>query len=256
MFLHVSDCLVIHREDAVLSARLDCHIRDRKTVIHGQVRDTLTCKFHGPVQGTVYADPSDDMQNDVLAAHIFGRLAREDDLYGRRHLEPCLAGDTSGCHIRGSDAGGKCAKRAVGAGVGVSSDHHIPCDHKAFFRKQCMLDPHLSYIKVIRNIMFPGVLTHALAVFSRLDILIRDKMVHDQCDLIPVKHLVACELIHLLDRNRRCNVIPQHQVQIRLDQISRVHFLQSCSMREYFLSHCHSHKHCSLRMKNCLTRLF
>ena len=106
-----------------------------------------------------------------------------------------------------------------------------------------MLDPHLPDIEVIRYIVLAGILTHALAVFRGLDILIRDKVIHDKGNLILVKHLITLELIHLLDRYRRGNIISKNQVQVRLDQISRMHFLKSCRMSEYFLSHCHSHRY-------------
>ena len=130
----------------------------------------------------------------------------------------------------------------------IRSDHDIPRHNKSSLRKKGVLDSHLPYIKIVRYLMLPGILTYTLAVFRRLDILVRDKMIHDQGDLVLIKHLIAPELIHLSDCDRSGNIISQYQVQVRLDQISRMHLCKSCGVREYFLSHCHSHRYGSSNM--------
>ena len=104
-----------------------------------------------------------------------------------------------------------------------------------------MLDPHLSNIKIIGNIMLTGKLTHAFAVFCRLDVFIRNKMIQNQCDLILMKNTIYFHFIHFMNCDRRCDIISEHQIQIRLDQLSRTDRVKSCVRRKNFLCHRHSH---------------
>ena len=61
MLLHILESSLIHRENTVLSTGLNGHIADGKAVIHGQILNALSRKFHGAVQGTVHTDHADDM---------------------------------------------------------------------------------------------------------------------------------------------------------------------------------------------------
>ena len=61
MLVHIFDGFFIHREDSILSARLDRHIGDGKAVVHGQMLHTFTHKFHRLIQRAVHADHTDDM---------------------------------------------------------------------------------------------------------------------------------------------------------------------------------------------------
>ena len=55
------DRQLVYREDAVLAARLNGHIGNRKSVIHGKIPDTVSHELHGFIQRTVHADHADDM---------------------------------------------------------------------------------------------------------------------------------------------------------------------------------------------------
>ena len=61
VLLHVSHRQLVYREDTVLAARLDGHIGNRKTVIHGKIPDAVSHELHGFIQRTVHADHADDM---------------------------------------------------------------------------------------------------------------------------------------------------------------------------------------------------
>ena len=124
----------------------------------------------------------------------------------------------------------------------ISSDHHISGHYQTLFRQQRMLDSHLSHIKKVGNLMFGGKFSDTFALLGRLNILIRNKMIHHQSNLILIKHRFFRHFgIHLLDRHRRGNIISQNQIQIRLDQLSCRHLRQSGVSRQDFLRHRHSH---------------
>ena len=73
------------------------------------------------------------------------------------------------------------------------------------------------------------------------NILIRHKMIHNKSDFVLMEHAVHLHLIHLVDRYRRRDVIPEHQIKIRLDELSRGHLRQSGVRRQNFLRHSHPH---------------
>ena len=73
-----------------------------------------------------------------------------------------------------------------------------------------MLNSHVSHIEIIGYLMAAGKLPAALAVLSRLYILVRDKMVHNQGNLILIKYGLSVHLLHLVNGNRRSDVISQH----------------------------------------------
>ena len=142
------------------------------------------------------------MQDHILTAHPLRRLADQVKPNRGRYLEPCLTGRHAGCHIRTADSGGKCAKRSVSTGVGICADDDISCHRQSFFRKQCMLNSHLSDIKIIGNLMATCKLADTFAVLRRLDILIRNKVIHYQCDLILIKYRIILQLLNLVDCHR------------------------------------------------------
>ena len=117
MLFHVGNGLLVNREDPVLTARLDRHIRDREAIVHGQLGNAFPGKLHGLVQSAVDTDPADDVKDHVLAADIFLQLSGKIDPDRGGHLEPGLAGHAAGCHIRGADTCGERAEGTVGTGM-------------------------------------------------------------------------------------------------------------------------------------------
>ena len=61
MLLHILLRQIVDRENAVLAARLNRHICNGKTVVHGKILYAIPDKFHGFVQSTIHTDHADDM---------------------------------------------------------------------------------------------------------------------------------------------------------------------------------------------------
>ena len=62
----------------------------------------------------------------ILGHDILRQLAIDHNLDGLRHLDPEGSGAQNSCHLGVTDAGGKCSHTAVGGGVAVRSEHHMP----------------------------------------------------------------------------------------------------------------------------------
>ena len=123
----------------------------------------------------------------------------------------------------------------------VSTDDHISGHGKPFFRKKGMLDTHLSYFKIIGDLIAACKLTYTFAMLCGFDIFIRYEMIGNQCDLILIKYTVYLHLVHFLDGNRAGDIISQDQIQLRFDELSSLYLIKSCRCRKDFLCHSHSH---------------
>ena len=241
MLFHVFNGKVVNRKNSVLSACLDSHVGNCETVIHRQVLNALAYELHRFVKGSVYTDHSDNMKDHILTAYPFLRFAHNIEFDCGRNLEPCFTGSHSSCHISTSNTCGKCSESSVCTGMGVCSDDHIASYRQAFLRKKGMLDSHLSYIKIIGNIVTTGKFTDTFAVFCRLDIFIWNKMIHNKCNFIFIKYSIYGHLIHLMDCNRRSNIISKNKIKLCLYKLSCFYMIQACMSRQNLLSHCHSH---------------
>ena len=144
--------------------------------------------------------------------------------------------------------------------MGVRTDDDISRHRQTLLRQKRVFDPHLTHIKIIADPVLCGKFAHTFTVLRRFDVLIRDKVIHDKRDLILMKYAVHLHLFDLFDRDRRCDVVAEHQIQIRHDQLSGMHFAQMRMCRKDLLGHCHSHCHylliVNISVKKCNIPLF
>ena len=164
------------------------------------------------------------MENDVLAADPFGGLSYDVESDGGGNLEPCLAGCHACGHVGAAYACGEGSQSAVGAGVGVCADDAVACYGESLFRKESVLDAHLSYVEVVAYFMFAGKFTDAFAVFGGFDVFVGDKMIHYQGNFILVEYFFAVHFFHLADGYRCCDVIAKNQIEICFDKLSGLYF--------------------------------
>ena len=75
MLIQILDCLVVYREDSVLCTCLDCHVRHCKTIVHRQIGNSVSGKFHRFVKGTVYTNLSNDVNDNIFTTYILARFS-------------------------------------------------------------------------------------------------------------------------------------------------------------------------------------
>ena len=203
---------VVHRENAVLRARFNRHVRDGQAAVHGDFLHAVARKFEGLIQRAVHADFADEVQNHVLAADPRLHLARQHNLNGFRHLEPAFARRHAYAHIRRTDARGECAHRAIGAGVAVRADDDFARRDNALFRQQRVLDAHAAHFVVVDDVLRAREFAHLLGQRRGLDILVRHKVIRNQRDLRGIKDLCCAHPIELVDGHGGGDVVAQHKV--------------------------------------------
>ena len=125
--------------------------------------------------------------------------------------------------------------------MGIGADHRIPGSHQSLFRQECMLDAHVSHVKIVGDPVNIGKIPAAFAVFCRFYIFIGDKMIHDQGDLFLIKNSLVLHFLHFIDGHGRCDIISQHQIQPCLDQLACLYLWKPRMGGQDFLRHCHSH---------------
>ena len=79
--------------------------------------------------------------------------------------------------------------------------------YKSFFGEKCMLYTHLSHIKEILYIIFISKASYLSTLLSRLDILVRCKMVHYHCNFCIIKNCACISVIKYIYSYGRSNII-------------------------------------------------
>ena len=125
--------------------------------------------------------------------------------------------------------------------MGVGADDAVAGGHNALLGQQGMLDAHLAHIVEVADAVSAGKLPALLALLGGLDVLIGDKMVQHDGDLILIENALKAGLLELVDRHGSGDVVAQDDIQLCLDQLAGGHSLQPRMGGKYFLSHGHSH---------------
>ena len=125
--------------------------------------------------------------------------------------------------------------------MGVRADDGLAGGHQALFGKQCVLDAHLPHVEIVVNVKPPGKGAALLALGGGLDVLVGGEVVHHQGDFALVKDPVEARRLELVDGYGGGDVVAQHQVQLRLNQLSRPDGLQPRVLCQDFLRHGHPH---------------
>ena len=123
----------------------------------------------------------------------------------------------------------------------VGADDQLTGTHQALFGQEGVFNSHVTHVVIIGDGEALGKGAALLTLLCRLDILIGDKVVHHERDLILIKDLGKTVFIKFVDRHGGGNVITQNHVQLRHDQLSRLDRFQSRVCRKDLLCHCHSH---------------
>ena len=185
------------------------------------------------------------MQDDILAGDVLRQAADQIKLDCGRYLEPCGSGCHAGCEVGRTDTSGECAQCAVGTGVGVRADNQLTRTDQTFFRQERVLDAHRADVKEIDDFMLAGKRAALQALLGGLDVLVRCKVIHDQCDLGLVKYRLKAGLLQLADCNRTGDIVCQRQIQLCFDQLAGRNTVETRMLCEDLLCHRHSHIRCT-----------
>ena len=240
--LHIGFCHLVHGEDAVFRPGLNGHIGDGQPVVDSQPVHARPGELQGLIPGPVHADHADEGQNHVLAGDEGPELPGEVYFNGGGHLEPGLARRHGGAHVRGPHAGGEGPQGSVGAGVGVGADDGLAGGHQALFGKQGVLNAHFAHIEVVVDVKAAGEGAALLALGGGLDVFVGGEVIHHQGDFALVKDLAEAGRLKLVDGHGGGDVVAQHQIQLRLDQLSRPDGIKPRVGGQDFLRHGHSHR--------------
>ena len=106
-----------------------------------------------------------------------------------------------------------------------------------------MLDTHLADIVEMAYAVRTGKPSAGLALLGCLDVLVGDKVVKHDRDLVLVKHGIKSGLFELVDRDRRRDIVAEYNVQLCADQLTGSYLVKPCMGGKDLLSHGHSHRY-------------
>ena len=244
--VHIFQRERVYGENAVLCARLDCHIAHREPVVHSKVLHAVAEELHRFIQRAVHAYHSDNVQNQIFAAHVLCGLAAENELDGGGYLEPALARHHSRRHIGGADARGEGAQSAVSAGVAVCAYNQVARAHKSLFGQKGVLYAHRTHVKKIIYVLFGGKFAAQLALLRALYILVGRKVVHNKRNFALFGNLRRARLFKFLYGNGAGYVVGEHHIELGLNELPCLYFFKPRVRRKNFLRHCHCHMSSSL----------
>ena len=239
--LHVVNRLFIYFENTVFRARLDCHVRNRESIVNGERFHALADEFHGLIQRAVHADFADNMQDDVLARHVFIQLAFKHEFNRGRHFEPSLTRRHTARHIRRAYARGERADCAVRTRMRVRADNDVPRHYQALFGEQGVFDTHTTYVVEMGYLVFVTKVAAHFALYRRLDVFVGGKVVHDHRYFILIEYLFRADTVEFAYRYGRSNVVAEHSIHVHEHELPCLYFIQPCVRRKDFLRHCHCH---------------
>ncbi len=134
---------------AAAGAALDAHVTDGHALVHGHARDGVARVLVGEAHPAVHAQLVDDVEDDVLRGHARAQPAAHLDAPDLELVHRQGLGGQHVAHLRGADAKGDGAERAVGGGVGIAAAdgharlgesvlraHHVDDALLAIFRRE------------------------------------------------------------------------------------------------------------------------
>ena len=140
-------------------------------------------------------------------------------------------------------ARGERAQAAVGARVRIGADDEVAGAHDALLGQQRVLDAHAADLEVVRDALLAGEVARYLGLLGALDVLVRRVVVGHEADAVRVEHVLASQLAERLDGDGRGDVVRQHEVQVALDELARLHLVQMRVGRQDLLGHRHGSCH-------------
>ena len=140
-------------EVGALGAELGHHVGQGHATRKAQIGDTLTDELHAPIQATVGAQASDDVERYVFRADPLSELADDLDLNGFRYLKPELAGRPDGGHLATTDAGTEGAHPAEVGSVTVGTENELPRRNERLFAEHLMADPGTDLEEVLDSLL-------------------------------------------------------------------------------------------------------
>ena len=125
--------------------------------------------------------------------------------------------------------------------MAVRADHSVAREHQPLFRHQRVLDAHLAHVVIVRDALSDRKVLADAALLGRLDVLAGRKVIHDQCDLLPVEHAREARALEFADCHRGRDVVSEHQIQPAGDEFSGRNGGLARLLSQNFLCEGHSH---------------
>ena len=241
MFAEIGKTCFIHGEYPVFCAGLNRHVRDREAIVHRKRRDPRSGEFERLVSRAVNADLADQVQDEILAAHMAAERACELNTDRLRNTEPGLPRRHSARHIGRTDARRERAERTVCAGVAVRADDKIARRHQSLFGKKRVFHAAVvADLEIVLDLLAAGEVAHAGALCRRLHILVGREVVGDERDLRAVENAFASEFRKLANRYGRGDVVAENEIEIGHYEFTGMDVFLACMERQNLLAHRHS----------------
>ena len=197
----------------------------------------------GAVGRAVDTEFADRSQHDVFRVDHRTEFALVDDLDRRRHLEPDLTEHERRGDVGRSHAGREGAESAVRARVRVAADDQLARRDQSLLGQYDVLDAAATDVEEVRDLLLDREVFHEFGKFRGLRVLRRNEVIFDQRDALRVEDAIgALDAAHHADRDRGRQLVGEHEVDLRVDDLSRFHAIDRRVASQDLLGKRHSHE--------------
>ena len=106
---------------------------------------------------------------------------------------------------------------------------------KTLFGQEGVFDAHSADVEEVFHAVLVRKAAHRLDLFRRLDVLVRGEVVHDHADFRRAFYAGKARLFKFFDCDGRGDVVAEHHVQLRIDELTRLHAFEPRMVREDLL---------------------
>lgn len=102
-----------------------------------------------------------------------------------------------------------------------------------------MLDSHTSHFVIVSNFLFVGKIAHHFSELCAGNVFIRRGMVGHKRNLFGIKYVFDAEFMKSANSKRRCDVISKNKINRTINQLTRLHTIDTSMSRQELFRHRH-----------------
>ena len=125
--------------------------------------------------------------------------------------------------------------------MAVRADYAVAGGYYSLLGQKGVFNAHLADIIKVADSVTSRELATLLGLLRRLYILVGDKVVEHYRDSILIENAGKAGLFKLVHRHRGGDVVAEHDIELRVYELTCAHAFQTCVCSQNLLSHRHSH---------------
>ena len=125
--------------------------------------------------------------------------------------------------------------------MAVGANDAVTGGHDALFRQQGVFNAHGAHVVEIQNVVLVGKFPALFGLLGALDVLVGHKVIQHNVHPGLVKDRIKARFLKFVDGDGGGDVVAQHNIQLGVDELSRLDGFLAAVGGQNLLRHGHSH---------------